>query len=263
METSTPHQTFKVGLFLFIGLIAILVTILTLGANKNIFTPVIRTHSFFDSVQGINEGSVVSYSGIVVGNVERVEFDSERKKVRISLKIDQNQAKIIAFDSTLEIKTQGALGDKYIYITPGESEKKIEDGMEISVQDQGDFLGTFAKRGNEAEKIFDILNNLNTLTKQLISENKIDKITNNLLIASQNISKASVHTEKLTSDLQLKPTIEKLDRILNKIDQGQGTLGGLINDPSIHNQLKSFLGASQKKNHLKNILKMSVDTETE
>lgn len=261
MESSSATQTFKVGLFLLFGLIAILITVLTLGANKNIFTTVVRAHSYFESVQGLNDGSVVSYSGIIVGNVEKIEFDLEKRKVRVQFKIDKNQADKISIDSTLEVKTQGALGDKYIYITPGQSKEVITDGMEIVVQDQSDLFSIFSKRGNETEKIFDIINNLNILTKQLIAENKIDKITSNLLQATQNMSKISANAEKMTAGVELKSTVEKLDRILTKVDQGQGTLGGLINDPSVHNQLKSFLGVSQKKNHLKNILKMSVDNE--
>lgn len=258
---SSKTQTFKVGLFLTFGLIIILMTILTLGANKNIFTPVARVFSYFESVQGLNEGSVVSYSGIVVGNVEGVEYDIEKRKVRVQMKIDREKFKKIVADSTLEIKTQGALGDKYIYITPGESKEPLADQSEIKVNDQGDIMSMLAKRGSEGEKIFDIINNLNILTKQLIHDNRIEKITSNLLSASQNIAKVSTNAENMTANLQLKPTVEKLDRILNKIDNGQGTLGGLINDPSVHNQLKSFLGVSQKKNHLKNILKMSVDNE--
>ena len=50
-----------------------------------------------------------------------------------------------------------------------------------------------------------------------------------------------------------------MDNILEKIDNGQGTLGALINDRSLHDRLKSILGAGQKQQQVKSIMKSSVE----
>jgi phospholipid/cholesterol/gamma-HCH transport system substrate-binding protein len=60
---------------------------------------------------------------------------------------------------------------------------------------------------------------------------------------------------------KMKDSIARLDSILTKIDRGDGTLGALINDPSIHNQLKSYLGGSQRKNNIKSLLRTSIEKE--
>ena len=38
---------------------------------------------------------------------------------------------------------------------------------------------------------------------------------------------------------------------MEKIDEGQGTLGGLINDPTVHDDLKTILGGAKKSKLLK------------
>ncbi|MGZ3692301.1 MAG: hypothetical protein ACXVAX_12405, partial [Pseudobdellovibrio sp.] len=54
-------------------------------------------------------------------------------------------------------------------------------------------------------------------------------------------------------------SVNKLEKIIDKVDRGDGTLGALINDRSIHDRIKSILGAGQKNQQVKNILKSSVE----
>ena len=45
----------KVGVFLVCGLAVLLVSIFMLGSNKSLFQEVTEVHSYFDSVQGLNQ----------------------------------------------------------------------------------------------------------------------------------------------------------------------------------------------------------------
>ena len=60
---------------------------------------------------------------------------------------------------------------------------------------------------------------------------------------------------------KLEKSVEKLDSVLTKIDKGQGTLGALINDPSLHQQLKALIGGSARKDHVKSLLRTSIEKE--
>lgn len=251
----------KVGIFLSVGLGILLISILVLGTNRSLFKPVISLYAEFESVQGLNVGSVVSLSGIAIGNIEDIRFMREKNKIEIRMSIDQEQSQAIANDSLIEIRTQGALGDKYIYVQPGSATAPtVKDKDYLKVDTTPDLLGVMAKRGNETEKIFDVINNLQIMTNQMVAERRIEKITSNLVTASANFSQASNDAKRVLGELNLKPTVEKLDRILGKIDRGEGSLGGLINDPSVHNSLKSFFGVSNnKKNYLRSLMKTSVE----
>lgn len=69
-------------------------------------------------------------------------------------------------------------------------------------------------------------------------------------------------TERMNKTMatgNLDRSLVKLERIIDKVDRGEGTLGALINDKSIHERIKNILGAGQKSQQVKNILKSSVE----
>lgn len=242
----------KVGIFLAAGLAVLLTTIFMLGSNKSMFQEVVEVSSYFDSVQGLNKGAVVSLAGVKVGNIENIEFDSNRNLVKVTSRIESDYKNTIKKDSRVEIRTQGALGDKFLYITPGQAaSESISNGDEIASDYGNDILSVLAKRGNESEKLFDILNDLKVITSSLAQQNKLPNIVNNMEKASANLANLNVAS--------INGSVAKLENIMNKVDRGEGTLGALINDRSIHERIKNILGAGQKDQQVKSILKSSID----
>jgi phospholipid/cholesterol/gamma-HCH transport system substrate-binding protein len=65
------------------------------------------------------------------------------------------------------------------------------------------------------------------------------------------------------SKSKLADSVTKLDRILTKIDKGEGTLGALINDPALHDQLKSLLGANRRSQSMKNLMRLSIEKKAD
>ena len=89
---------------------------------------------------------------------------------------------------------------------------------------------------------------MHILIKTVNQENKIGTILTNLEKGSQTLNRVATATET---------SMSKFDRVITRIDKGEGTLGALIVDPSIHDQLKSILGGSQRKSHVKDMLRHS------
>lgn len=263
MESQSGTQL-KVGIFLTIGIIVFLVSIFMLGADRAIFTKYVRIHSHFDQVQGLAPGSVVSLSGITVGNVEQITFNAEKNSLDVQMKVDSEYANKIASNSQVEIRTQGALGDKFVFIIPGDAKSEtIKENDVLAVARPTDIFGIISERGNETSKIFDIINELYKLTKQINAENRVDKIMTNITQATASMKEASLDAKKAFAGVELKSSMQRLDSILAKIDRGEGSLGALINDPSVHNQLKSILGVSGRKNNVKSLIRTSIEKEGE
>lgn len=250
----------KVGFFLASGLTVLLTTIFMLGSNKSLFKEVVQIRSYFDSVQGLNKGAVVSLAGVKVGNIDQVSFDSKRNLVEVIAIIDTEYQNKIKKDSRIEIRTQGALGDKFLYITPGTSEAEvIVNGDELASDYGNDILAILSKRGNESENLFDILTDIKKITHALAADNKVSHITNNLDKVTANLVQLTEQLNKSVKSGSLERSTAKLEKILDKVDRGEGTLGALINDKSIHERIKNILGAGQKDQQVKNILKSSVE----
>lgn len=249
----------KVGAFIVSGLAVLFTTIFMLGSNKNYFSNIIELHGYFDSVQGLNKGAVVSLAGVKVGNLDDTIFDENKNLVRVTLSIDSDFKSKIKKDSRMEIRTQGALGDKYIYITPGTGTETVNSGDELASDYGNDIMSVLSKRGNESEKLFDILNDIKKITAALAQDNRLPNITANMDKASSNMARVSEQLNKTFQSGSLDRSVTKLEKIIDKVDRGEGTLGALINDRSLHDRLKSILGAGQKSQQVKNILKSSVE----
>jgi phospholipid/cholesterol/gamma-HCH transport system substrate-binding protein len=250
----------KVGVFLLAGLIVLLGSIFTLGSNKTLFQDTFEVRSYFDSVQGLNVGGVVSLSGLKVGNVDRITFDETKNLVEVVSRIDPEFKAKIKKDSHIEIRTQGALGDKYLYITPGTTTvEAVKNGDEIQADYGNDFLAILSKRGSESEKLFDAISDFQKLMNSLTANNKIPSLLNKLDNAAGNLSEVSSNLNGTLKKGSFDRSITKLEKIVDKIDRGEGTLGALINDRSVHDRIKNILGAGQKNQQVKQILKSSVE----
>lgn len=250
----------KVGAFLVIGLFIFLGSVFMLGSNKSMFQEVFEIRSYFDSVQGLSKGAVVTLSGIKIGNIDRINFDETKNLVEVISQIDSLYKNKIKKDSRIEIRTQGALGDKYLYITPGTtSAESIRNGDEIAADFGNDILSVLSKRGNESEKLFDAISDFQKLMHAVVSQNKVPELLNKLNVASGHLAEASSRLDSSLKKGSLDRSMTKLEKILEKVDNGDGTLGALINDKSIHDRIKTILGAGQKNQQVKQFLKSSVE----
>lgn len=265
MESNVKVQ-FKIGLFLSGGLILILGSIFMLGADKAFFKRYATYHAQFDQVQGLAEGSVISLAGITVGNIRSIQI-VDQNLIDVTMDIDETYTSRLTDGTKVEIRTQGALGDKYIYIIPGvKNESALKEGSVVETAKASDIMGIISERGNEAEKIFDIINEIHHFTKALNSQNRAEKIMASLDSATTKIEKAAGATLRVAEELNggnLKSSLEHLNSVVTKLDHGQGTLGALINDSSLHDQLKSMLGASSRKSTMKTLLRTSIEKSEE
>lgn len=247
----------KVGIFLLVGLILLLGTILFLGGNRLLFSSKSSYKTTMPSTQGLAVGSIISLSGITVGNITDISFSDNDSSIIVSFAIDKELTSRLTEGTSAEVRTQGALGDKFIYLTPGPAEApKLAEGSIIPRAESNDFFGMISRKADEATKVFEVISELDRLLKTINKGNRVDVILDNF-------TQTSIESKLLVKDLRsqqfdkLSDTFVKLDKVVTKIDRGDGTLGALINDPSIHDQLRSLLGGSERKTGLKNVIKSS------
>ncbi len=267
MTSKAPFsQQVKVGLFLVVGAIVIFISLFLVGGEGLIKSHAVM-HARFDSVQGLNEGSVVSLSGIRIGNIQKFVFIPEENKLDVHMKIEADYLPRITEGSSVEIRTAGALGDKFIYINPGPpSARPLKDGDRIEVLKASDIMAVLSEKGSEAGKIFDIIKEMEKFAKSLNEDGRTEKIMSNLAATTTELRLAAKDSRELLGELKdrnatqkMAASMEKMDRILSKIDRGEGTLGALINDNSLHESLKAMVGAPDKKKSIKSLIRSSIE----
>jgi len=121
------------GLFVLLGFAALLFLTtqlpasgLKLGGAKTGY----HVSAEFDNVGDLKVGSPVSMSGVTMGEVTGIRFDSTTYKAVVSMRID-NQYNQIPDDSYAAIQTQGLLGGKYIGLSAGGSDSYLKQGSHI------------------------------------------------------------------------------------------------------------------------------------
>lgn len=67
---TTSGQNLKIGLFTFVGLLALVLAIFFIGNQKNLFSSTFNIYGTFKNVNGLNMGNNVRFAGINVGVVE-------------------------------------------------------------------------------------------------------------------------------------------------------------------------------------------------
>jgi phospholipid/cholesterol/gamma-HCH transport system substrate-binding protein len=76
----------------------------------------------FSDISGLPRGAQVRVSGIEVGEVKSIEIPaSPASKFRLKLQVRTNARGMIRGDSLVSIRTEGIVGDKYIFIREGTS----------------------------------------------------------------------------------------------------------------------------------------------
>src|SRR5690606_15290283 len=163
-------------------------------------------------------------SGIPVGTVNEVEYDPENKNVRIEIGVDKDYAQHVVEGSQVEIMTQGVLGDKYVAIHPGSGNTPLPEGAEIPNLPTSDMSAFISKRDQLMANLNSATESLNRILRALEKGNRIDTIADGLASTSKNLA---AFTQGLEGK-NLNKTTRHLGDILEKINNGSGTLGALV-----------------------------------
>lgn len=263
MEKNSLRLEYKVGLFIVVGLIAVMASILLLGGQKTLFTRYTHLKARFGEVSGLFPGSVVSLAGVNVGNVEEIVFVANDNKLEVVLKIDKKFEDRLVEQTIAEIRTQGALGDKYVYLEPGPvTGKKLPDGSLVEAN-EADLMKLLTSREDGVARIVDLIKELHILVASINQNGQMGATMKNLGDASKKLSTTLTQLDGLLGDIRgeipqnhkVRAALVSLSSILEKLDSGKGTLGSLINDPSVAQSLKSLLGGSPRNKYMKDMLR--------
>lgn len=104
----------RVGIFVLTGLSITMASIIILGGKQSVFTSVNRYTSHFEKIDGLVHGAKVTLGGLQIGSVSGISFDPEKRDMKVDFTVERDYAVYIRKDSTVEVVTQGVLGDKYL-----------------------------------------------------------------------------------------------------------------------------------------------------
>jgi len=115
-------------------------------------TPHYDVTAKFDNIGDLRVGAPVSMSGVEIGRVVKIDFDTKEYKAVVLMRLNDKYNQIPT-DSDAAIYTQGLLGGKFIGLTAGGADTFLKDKAQIDFTQSafvlenliGQFLANFAK----------------------------------------------------------------------------------------------------------------------
>ena len=246
---------FKVGLFTLATLAAIILMSFKITSRQAAFGTYVTYKTILRDATGIFEKSPIKVAGINAGRIKKIQLHNERALVTFEV---LNSVKVTE-GSKLQTKMLGLLGEKYVDILLNRKSnvRLLEDSIIPSLESGG--LETVTK------DLSDILQNIKTVVQnveQSISpENEGDEpplrtiihnlksITENLAYEFDGNNKDSlVYGIRKSTPIfdDLKTTSNDLKSIMANIRKGKGTLGKLLHDEEIVDQVTETLAGVKK-----------------
>ncbi len=116
-----------VGIFVLTGIACLVYLAVNLG-EMELLSRGWRVNAEFDNISGLKVGAPVELAGVEVGRVEQIAITPGRR-ARLQLKLAPNLT--LTDDTIASIRTKGIIGDKFVKISIGNSEKTIPPGGKI------------------------------------------------------------------------------------------------------------------------------------
>lgn len=188
----------KVGLFFLVTIIALAVMI-ELVEDWRPFETQLKYVAYFKSSVGLREGDPVRIAGVETGKVRGIAIEGDR--VRVDFYVGDGA--VVREDSVARIRQTNLLGGVFL-------------GLDFGSASSADLPPGSVVRTEEGTNV-----------DQLISS--FDRNQNRVLQPLGDLIEDSRQP--------LANAVNRLENIVTKIDEGQGSLGMMINNPALYNEI--------------------------
>lgn len=252
MQTTETKRNVLVGIFIFFGLLILIVGIFVLGGQQKSFVKTLKVNAVFNDIGGLKPGNNVWFSGVKIGTVKTIKFFGQ-SQVEVSMSIEQSAQQYIRKDASAKLSSDGLIGNKIIVIFGGNPKSaEIEDGDILQVQrdlSTDDIMKTFQQNN---ENLIGITSNFKQLSADIVK----GKGTAGALLADSTLANSFraivMNLEKTTR------TSAKLAGQLGVFTAKLNTKGGLadklMTDTSVFNKLQSTAEQLQQTSAKANVI---------
>lgn len=231
-------DTIKLGAFVSLGVILLIMAVYFVGAKKNLFTSTFAVIAIFSDINGLQEGNIVRFRGYDVGTIKNLKVIND-STVKVILDIDEKLKPNIKKNAFASIATDGLMGNKILILHNGKAKSKIiENGDTLQTVQPVDTDQMIQTLKASNENVEEITGGLKQTVKKLNSSNSLWALLSDTVLAN-NLKQAIVKV-KVTSNNTAQVTGD-LSKIVLNIKEGKGTMGSLLMDSTMGKELKQSI----------------------
>ena len=257
MDTKVANNII-VGIFVSLAMIGFVWVLFNIGGGSGFLSGQYSIYGKFSNVKGLHAGSEVSLAGLHIGVVKAITVSNEDSRdLIVQFAINRKWQDRIRDDSIATIRTQGVLGDKFVEISIGSKGDALQNGAFMPTQEPADLFTKGGTLVEDVEKHFQRGSDFDALMKNLTV------VTQNLAVLSTEVREQKGLLHELiygTGGKSLNSSLTHVDNILGKIDRGEGTIGSLINDPTVYEDLKYMMGGAKRSTVLRYFMRQFIES---
>lgn len=264
---------FKVGVFVMVALAMVI------GGYFLTYDGVVRgtgayeVHLSAPSANGMFPGTPVRLAGVVIGSIDDIEVSGNNAHITMLIEADHP----LPVGTEADIKASGLLGDTYIGLVPTTQEEMLSDGAWIELRETpGDLdavtkqveaisddvkaitaeLRRFAENQSNRDHIEATIANIDAISEQLRvlterSRGDVEAIVDSVRRLTENLEgivdatgdDVDEEMEKIKDATDtLQGALDDVKSITGKIDDGEGTVGALLNERDTIDALNETIG---------------------
>lgn len=256
----------RLGLFVFLGTVLIIIGILFIGNKDSLFATTITVNSVFSEVEGLKTGAPVRLSGYDIGSVSDIKLASDTSgKVIVVMRIEESVRNFVRLNSVASIGTEGLVGKKIVSITPGTTDfEVVSDGGTIESTDPVNIQAIISESRGVIANLREMTENFAAITQKVnTGKGTVGKIFNDdeLYYSAVDLTKSADESlDNITSTLNeitnyivelgkginlvmhnVDTTMINVKELTQKINNGEGALGALIADKSVYDSVKTVI----------------------
>lgn len=224
------YSTVKIGIFIFLALVILVVGIFMLGDKDALFSSTFEVRAFFHDIQGLKSGATVRLSGIDVGTVSDIAIvDDTTGRVEVTMDIKEDIARFIRTDTRASIETEGLVGNKVVVLQIGSSSAdRVRDGGIIQSKEP---IG-FAEVIEETQGIMQYTKEMTKDLSEIVARvNRGEGSIGKLLVDEELYRDAASLTKRADSSLKnITVEINEMTELFDKLGKGVETVVGNINE---------------------------------
>jgi len=217
----------KVGIFVLIGLVILGIVVFSISDFKtSVAGYYIKV--ILNFAGGIEIGAPVRLAGVKVGEVKdlKIVYSPTEEVPHVELLAWIEKRYHLYRDSVAYVNTLGLLGEKYLEIIPGKNKNEILKPGDILYGKDSVSMAQLTELGYRiASQLEGSISSLNSL----LNDPEFKSAFKETIL---NVRRLTLDLEKLSFSLR---------EILDKINEGKGTIGKLISEDELYKDVESFI----------------------